>query len=230
MKKTKIVIVPIIISLLLVTMSMLLSGCSFLDIYFRTAAAGKSVFGIPTGVYDLIDEDKENVDTVFHWLNISNNIEFVENHLDNYSYDIYQDKDGKIYMGQKGEPVEYKRQIVYLYEDKTLVIHWYGKILHYKKDKPQILENYGIPKGTYNLVEEDLLANNEISTELIVDGGVEFGGVKYDFSQDEDGKINILNSETTDGKKQIIYFYEDNILEVRWNEDLIFHFKQNETK
>ena len=115
MKKTKIVIVPIIISLLLVTMSMLLSGCSFLDIYFRTAAAGKSVFGIPTWVYDLIDEDKENVDTVFHWLNISNNIEFVENHLDNYSYDIYQDKDGKIYMGQKGEPVEYKRQIVYLY-------------------------------------------------------------------------------------------------------------------
>ena len=74
------------------------------------------------------------------------------------------------------------------------------------------------------------MANNEISTELIVDGGVEFGGVKYDFSQDEDGKINILNSETTDGKKQIIYFYEDNILEVRWNEDLIFHFKQNETK
>mgnify|MGYP001031494806 FL=1 len=79
------------------------------------------------------------------------------------------------------------------------------------------------------MVEEDLLANNEISTELIVDGGVEFGGVKYDFSQDEDGKINILNSETTD-KKQIIYFYKYELLEVRWNEDSIFHFKQNETK
>ncbi len=230
MKKTKIVIVPIIISLLLVTMSMLLSGCSFLDIYFRTATAVESVFGIPTGVYDLIDADKENVDTVFHWLNISNNIEFVENHLDNYSYDIYQDKDGKIYMGQKGEPIEYKRQIVYLYEDNTLVIHWYGKFLHYKKDKPQILENYGIPKGTYNLVEEDLLANNEISTELIVDGCVTFDGGEYNFSQDEDGKIYISTSETTDGKKQIIYFYEDNILEVRWNENLILHFKQNETK
>ncbi len=228
MKKTKIVIVPIIISLLLVTMSMLLSGCAFIDVYLRKPS-NESLFGIPTGYYSLIDEDIDSAEAIFDVIYIDNDIEFIENYIDTYSSDIYQGEDGQVCLGNKNVPVEKRILIKYFYEKNILEVHYPHVILRYKKDKLKILENYGIPKGTYNLVEEDLLANNEISTELIVDGGVEFGGVKYDFSQDEDGKINILNSETTD-KKQIIYFYKDELLEVRWNEDLIFHFKQNETK
>ena len=216
MKKTKIVIVPIIISLLLVTMSMLLSGCSLIN--------ETTYFGIPTGYYDLVEGNATHKDYKIYvgQTLIGNEIKY------NVHYDVSQDENGFIYMLHDVGYHVYSHKVIYFYEKELLVVG-FPNVLVFKQKNTRKIDNFGIPKGTYNLIEEDLLENSEMPTELVVDGGVEFGGVKYDFSQDEDGKINILNSETTD-KKQIIYFYKYELLEVRWNEDSIFHFKQNETK
>lgn len=52
MKKMKKVVVPITISLLIMAMSMLLSGCSLLN--------DEIYFGIPTGYYDLVEGNVDN--------------------------------------------------------------------------------------------------------------------------------------------------------------------------
>lgn len=123
----------------------------------------------------------------------------------------------------------YSHKVIYFYEKELLVVG-FPNVLVFKQKNTRKIDNYGIPKGTYNLVREDLPEKNEMSSQLVVDGGVKFGGISYNFSQDQDGKIYISNSETADNKQQIIYFYEDKILEVRFDENLVLQFRQNETK
>lgn len=209
-------------------MSMLLSGCAFAYIYlgvYGKKPSNESVFGIPTGYYSLIDLDKDTAGAIFDVIYIDNNIEFIENYIDIYPSNIYQGEDGQVYLGDKNAPIEKRILIKYFYEKNILEIHHPHVIMRYKKDKSKILENYGIPKGTYRLVKEDILETDDISTELVIDGCAKFDGVEYNFIQDEDGKIYISASESTDNKTQIIYFYEDELLELRLKNDKILHFK-----
>ncbi len=144
-------------------------------------------------------------------------------------YDVTQDEDGFIYITLDVDYTVYKHKVIYFYETGLLEVG-FPEVLVFKQKNKKKIENYGIPKGTYNLVQEELLENNEILTELVVDDGVEFGENKYIFSQAEDGKIYISTNETMNDKKQIIYFYEEKLLQVRWNENIILQFKQEEIK
>lgn len=220
MKKMKKVVVPITISLLIMAMSMLLSGCSLLN--------DEIYFGIPTGYYDLVegnvDNGKEDYKLYVGQTIIGNHIKYKGIH-----YDVSQDENGFIYMLHDEGYHVYTHKVIYFYE-KGLLEVGYPEVLVFKQKFQKQMDNFGIPKGTYNLIEEDLLENSEMPTELVVDGGVKFGGISYNFSQDEDGKIYISNSEMTESKKQIIYFYEEKILKVRFDENLVLSFVPSKTK
>lgn len=237
MIKKKRVVLFGIVAILIIALSVFLSGCTFayiyLDVYCRKPSS-ESVFGIPTGYYILLDKDIKSRNANFGMIYIDNNIsndfeiEFIETYMDKYPYNIYQGEDGQICLGKEDVDIEKRILLKYFHEKNILEIHYPYEVLHYKREKTNNLENYGIPKGTYNLVQEELSENNEILTELIVDDGVEFGENKYIFSQDEDGKIYMSTNETMNDKKQIIYFYEEKLLEVRWNDNLVLQFKQEE--
>ena len=101
MKKTKIVIVPIIISLLLVTMSMLLSGCSLIN--------ETTYFGIPTGYYDLVEGNATHKDYKLYvgQTLIGNEIKY------NVHYDVSQDENGFIYMLHDVGYHVYSHKVIY---------------------------------------------------------------------------------------------------------------------